>query len=51
LLGRTSATLFDLRRDPATLFAPGDTIQFIAERHIDRATARIVGKTRTARKA
>lgn len=32
LIGRTDSALFDARRDPPSLFAPGDTVRFIAER-------------------
>lgn len=30
LVGRTSATMWDLDRDPAALVAPGDTVRFVA---------------------
>src|SRR5690606_671822 len=29
IIGRTPLTLFDPARDPATLIAPGDTVQFV----------------------
>jgi 5-oxoprolinase (ATP-hydrolysing) subunit B len=31
LIGRTDAQLFVADRDPPSLFAPGDTVRFVAE--------------------
>jgi len=41
LLGRTSATLFDARRDPAALFAPGDEIRFTPVSEFEHAVAKL----------
>ena len=33
LIGRTAVTVFDPLREPASLFAPGDRVRFVAARH------------------